>query len=69
MPPCAQNVDPAPNWLLESTATLSALGSCKARLIPAAPLPTINTSYLVIVGMLKGPKSHRRCGIVKDQIF
>jgi hypothetical protein len=51
MPPCAQNVEPEPSWLFERTATLNVLGSCSARLMPAAPLPTINTSYLVIVGM------------------
>ena len=30
---------------------LSPLGNCRARLMPAAPLPTMSTSYLFIVGM------------------
>ena len=53
MPPCAQKVEPEPNWLLESTATRNVVGSCKARLIPAAPLPTTNTSYCVKLGMFR----------------
>ena len=44
IPPCAQNVDPAPSWLLDTTPTLKLLGSCSARLRPAAPLPIIRTS-------------------------
>ena len=55
---------PEPTWLLDKMATRNVVGNCKARLMPAAPLPMISTSYREIVDIFRPPSLRRGWGIV-----